>query len=52
MAPLYSDKGRPGIASRFAIGLLLLKHMFGLSDERVSAYSSVSNIGNTWMPEE
>ena len=35
MAPLYSDKGRPGIESRFAIGLLLLKHMFGLSDEGV-----------------
>ena len=37
MAPLYSDKGRPGIESRFAIGLLLLKHMFGLSDEGVCA---------------
>ena len=35
MAPLYSDKGRPGIESRFVIGLLLLKHMFGLSDEGV-----------------
>ena len=35
MAPLYSDKGRPGIASRFVIGLLLLKHMFGPSDEGV-----------------
>jgi len=35
IAPLYSDKGRPGIVSRFAIGLLLLKHMFGLSDEGV-----------------
>ena len=28
IAPLYSDKGRPGIESRFAIGLLLLEHMF------------------------
>ena len=35
IAPLYSDKGRPGIKSRFVIGLLLLKHMFGLSDEGV-----------------
>ena len=26
MAPLYSDKGRPGIEGRFVIGLLLLKH--------------------------
>ena len=28
IAPLYSDKGRPGIETRFAIGLLLLKHTF------------------------
>jgi IS5 family transposase len=35
IAPLYSDNGRPGIESRFVIGLLLLKHMFGLSDEGV-----------------
>jgi transposase, IS5 family len=35
IAPLYSDKGRPGIASRFVIGLLLLKHIYGLSDEAV-----------------
>ncbi len=35
IAPLYSDKGRPGIESRFVIGLLLLKHMFRLSDEGV-----------------
>jgi len=35
IAPLYGDKGRPGIANRFAIGLLLLKHIYGLSDEGV-----------------
>ena len=35
IAPLYSDKGRPAIASRFLIGLLLLKHIYGLSDEDV-----------------
>ena len=35
IAPLYSDQGRPGIASRFVIGLLLLKHIFTLSDEEV-----------------
>ncbi len=35
IAPLYSDKGRPGIESRFVIGLLLLKHIFALSDEQV-----------------
>lgn len=35
IAPLYSDKGRPGIETRFMIGLLLLKHIYGLSDEAV-----------------
>ena len=35
IVPLYSDKGRPGIATRFVIGLLLLKHIYGLSDEGV-----------------
>ena len=35
IAPLYSENGRPGIETRFAIGLLLLKHIFGLSDEGV-----------------
>jgi len=33
IASLYSEKGRPGIETRFAIGLLLLKHIYGLSDE-------------------
>src|SRR5438270_3453294 len=33
IAPLYSDSGRPGIATRFVIGLFLLKHIYGLSDE-------------------
>ena len=35
IAPLYSEKGRPGIQTRFVIGLLLLKHIYGLSDEGV-----------------
>jgi IS5 family transposase len=35
IAPLYSDKGRPGIETRFMIGLLLLKHIYGLSDEGI-----------------
>ena len=35
IAPLYSDQGRPGIESRFVIGLFLLKHIFALSDEQV-----------------
>ena len=32
---LYSENGRPGIETRFIIGLLLLKHIYGLSDEGV-----------------
>ena len=35
IAPLYSEQGRRGIESRFVIGLLLLKHIFTLSDEEV-----------------
>lgn len=35
IAPLYSDTGRPGIETRFVIGLLLLKHIYGLSDQGV-----------------
>ena len=35
IAALYSEKGRPGIETRFVIGLLLLKHIYGLSDEGV-----------------
>ena len=35
IAPLYSDKGRPGTETRFVVGLLLLKHIYGLSDEAV-----------------
>jgi hypothetical protein len=35
IAPLCSDKGRPGIETRFVLGLLLLKHIYALSDEGV-----------------
>ena len=35
IAPLYSDKGRPGIETRFMLGLLLLKHVYGIADEGV-----------------
>jgi transposase, IS5 family len=35
VAPLYSENGRPGIETRFVIGLLLLKHVYGLSDEGI-----------------
>jgi hypothetical protein len=35
IAPLYSDKRRPGIETRFVIGLLLLKHIFALAAPRM-----------------
>jgi IS5 family transposase len=35
LADRFSDKGRPAIETRFMIGLLILKHMFHLSDEGV-----------------
>ena len=37
IAPLYSDHGRPAVPTRFMIGLLLLKHIYALSDEDVCA---------------
>jgi hypothetical protein len=39
IAPLYSDKARPGIESRFVVGLLLLKHMF--AEERRIAVGTI-----------
>ena len=47
IAPLYSDKGRPGIEIRFVIGLLLLKHIFALSDEEVVSVGSMTPISST-----
>src|SRR3977135_444530 len=35
IAPLYSENGRPGIENPVMRGLLLLKHIYGLSDEGV-----------------
>jgi transposase, IS5 family len=35
IAPLYSENGRPGIETRFVIGLFLLKHIYRLSDDGV-----------------
>jgi transposase, IS5 family len=35
IAPHFSDKGRPATPTRFMIGLLLLKHIYALSDEQV-----------------
>ena len=34
-APYYKDAGRPGLPIRLVVGLQLLKHIEGLSDEAV-----------------
>lgn len=31
----FSEEGRPGLPTRFMVGLLLLKQIYGLSDEQV-----------------
>jgi transposase, IS5 family len=36
IAPLYSNQGRSGIATCFVLGLLLLNHIYTLSDEVVA----------------
>jgi len=35
LAVLFAAEGRPGTETRFMVGLLLLKHIYGLSDEGV-----------------
>ncbi len=35
VADRFSDTGRPGTETRFIVGLLLLKHIYHLSDEAV-----------------
>ncbi len=48
IAPLYSENGRPGIATRFVIGLLLLlKHFYDLSDEGCASAGSTPRISST-----
>src|SRR5215216_6653395 len=49
IAPLYSENGRPGIETRFMIGLLLLKHIYGLSDEGVCERWLKQLFGRRWM---
>lgn len=39
---LYSDEGRPALPMRRMVGLLLLKHLHNLSDERVVEFWSLS----------
>ena len=40
LADRFSDKGRPATETRFMVGLLILKHMFGLSDEGYASAGS------------
>ena len=35
ITPLFAEQGRPAVVTRFMVGLLLLKHIYGLSDEEV-----------------
>jgi transposase, IS5 family len=35
IADCFSENGRPGVPTRFMVGLLLLKNTYGLSDEQV-----------------
>jgi len=35
IAPLFAEQGRPAVPTRFMVGLLLLKHIYSLSDEEV-----------------
>ena len=35
LAGFFEPSGRPGVPTRFMVGLLLLKHVYGLSDEAV-----------------
>ena len=47
IAPLYSDKGRPGIESRFVIGLLLLKHISGYPTKACASAGSTIRTSST-----
>lgn len=35
LAGFFEPTGRPGVPTRFMVGLLLLKHVYGFSDEAV-----------------
>lgn len=37
-APLYSDRGAPGVPIRLMVGCLLLKHLYNLGDERIPEF--------------
>ncbi len=37
-APLYSQRGAPGVPIRLMVGCLLLKHLYNLGDDRIPEY--------------
>ena len=50
---LYAEKGRPGLPTRLMVGLHLIKHARGLSDEQVCAQwlkTIVPEVATTWVP--
>ena len=47
IAPLYSDKGRPGIPTRFVIGLLLLKQITGCPMRACASAGSMTRTSST-----
>lgn len=50
--PLYSQEGRPALPIRRMVGLLLLKHLHNLSDERVVEFWSLSPYAQYFCGEE
>ena len=49
---LYAERGRPGLPTRLMVGLHLLKHVKGLSDEQVCAQwlkTIVPEVTSTWI---
>lgn len=49
---LYSEEGRPALPIRRMVGLLLLKHLQNLSDERVVEFWSLSPYAQYFCGEE
>ena len=47
IAPLYSDKGRPGIKTRFVIGLLLLSTFSPYPTKRYASAGSTTHTSST-----
>ena len=47
IAPLYSDQGRPGIETRFVIGLLLLKHTMAYPTKACANAGSMTRTSST-----